>query len=260
MKIRVERAVAKDCDRNWYAKNAISPFARLYFIFDGEAFLKINGEEIRLTPENVYLIPAHILFDVWCEKTMRQFYLHFRAELDNGVDFFHIYPVKYRIPLDTSPVLALMRQNLEDVFASFQPKNTLETTGYLLLALSLFLDRDKTPNFREKLEALERFKKIFEYMETHLTAKISLAKLAGLINLQSTYFSNLFCRVTGMPPIKYLNLKRLEKAQELLLTTNQTLAEIASGVGFEDVFYFSRLFKKYLKVAPKQYRDRKPFA
>jgi AraC-like DNA-binding protein len=77
------------------------------------------------------------------------------------------------------------------------------------------------------------------------------------MNLQSTYFSNLFQKNFGIPPIKYLNRKRMEEAQRLLLYSDLTLAEIALQLGIDDAFYFSKLFKKYLGVSPDKYRKQK---
>lgn len=69
-------------------------------------------------------------------------------------------------------------------------------------------------------------------------------------------FRKLFKDVCGISPNQYhLNL-RLDKAKELLLTTDLTIKEIAYQTGFDSIFYFSRLFKKKNKDSPKTYRDK----
>ena len=59
---------------------------------------------------------------------------------------------------------------------------------------------------------------------------------------------------TGMTPNDYIRKIRLEKAAELLLTTNMTAAEVAYKVGFDDQYYFSKSFKRYFGQPPSQYR------
>ena len=61
-------------------------------------------------------------------------------------------------------------------------------------------------------------------------------------------------QLTGMTPNDYIRKIRLEKAAELLLTTNMTAAEVAYKVGFDDQYYFSKSFKRYFGQPPSQYR------
>jgi YesN/AraC family two-component response regulator len=61
----------------------------------------------------------------------------------------------------------------------------------------------------------------------------------------------------GIPPIQYINRRRIEKAQQLLLSSDDSLYRIAAQVGFADVYYFSRLFKQYVGLAPSYYQKRR---
>ena len=58
----------------------------------------------------------------------------------------------------------------------------------------------------------------------------------------------------GISLITYINRMRVEKAQVMLLTSHDNLETIAQQVGFEDVFYFSRLFKSIVGISPAKYR------
>lgn len=63
-----------------------------------------------------------------------------------------------------------------------------------------------------------------------------------------------FKRQTGHSPIDYLIQTRIAKARNLLLRSDATLSEIAAEVGYSDVYYFSRIFKKHVGISPIQYQ------
>jgi AraC-like DNA-binding protein len=69
-------------------------------------------------------------------------------------------------------------------------------------------------------------------------------------------FRKLFKRSTGKSPNQYHINLRLDKAKELLSTTNLNVTEVAYQLGFDSVFYFSRLFKKKNGVSPKSFREK----
>ncbi len=110
------------------------------------------------------------------------------------------------------------------------------------------------------IQGLSRFKKIFRHIELNIEKQFSLRELASIESMHPTYFSNLFRKYAGIPPMKYIIRKKMEKACHLLLNTNLNISEISASAGFEDVYYFSRLFKKHIGVAPANYRKREIYS
>ena len=92
------------------------------------------------------------------------------------------------------------------------------------------------------------------YMDEHYSEKIVLEDLAALVDLNPVYFSVLFKKETGMNVTSYLKQIRMEKAKELLRTTNETIAAIGDRVGYRDSRHFSQSFTKYVGVKPALYR------
>ena len=91
-------------------------------------------------------------------------------------------------------------------------------------------------------------------MEEHYSEKIVLEDLAALVDLNPVYFSVLFKKETDMNIGSYLKQIRMEKAKELLRTTNETIAAIGDSVGYRDSRHFSQSFTKYVGVKPALYR------
>lgn len=92
-------------------------------------------------------------------------------------------------------------------------------------------------------------------LQESLQSSVNVEQLAQQLPMGYSKFRKLFKAFTGQSPNQYhLNLK-LEKARELLLSTTLSVSEIAYQIGFESVFYFSRLFKKKYDVSPKLFRE-----
>ncbi len=92
---------------------------------------------------------------------------------------------------------------------------------------------------------------IVSYLKDHYQDKISLELLAETIHLSPVYISKIFKSETGDTPINYLISIRLEKAKTMLEAgTRESIQQVALEVGYEDVYHFSKLFKKRFGNAP----------
>ncbi len=95
---------------------------------------------------------------------------------------------------------------------------------------------------------------VLKYIEEHYTDPIRLEDAALLVTLNPAYLSNIFKKETGENFVDYLNSYRIGQARELLKDSNLSINEIAYSTGFQDARYFSKLFKKYVGITPKDYR------
>ncbi len=96
--------------------------------------------------------------------------------------------------------------------------------------------------------------RIIDLLETRYAEKINLDYAASLIRMNSAYFSRLFKKECGIGFVEYLNKVRMEKAKMFLEQNDLKLLDVADKVGFEDVNYFSKCFKRYTGMAPSEYR------
>ncbi len=104
-------------------------------------------------------------------------------------------------------------------------------------------------------DRLDTFR-IQRYIHEHLAAPLTLEQLAAAAKLSPTHFLRLFRERFRMPPMRYVIQQRIAQAATLLEETNQPVNRISRAVGYEDPYYFSRLFKKATGVSPQGYRDR----
>lgn len=98
-------------------------------------------------------------------------------------------------------------------------------------------------------------RRILDYLNEHYNSRISLDQIARNMYLSTVYISKIFKEETGESPINYLIKIRLEKARELLEGEHSgSIRAVAEAVGYDDVYHFSKLFKKYYGVSPMNYR------
>ncbi len=93
-----------------------------------------------------------------------------------------------------------------------------------------------------------------EYLIENYQKNISLSVVAGKMFLSQEYLSRIFKAEIGKSPYTFLTEIRLNKARDLLENTQLSIAQVASHVGYTDVYHFSKLFKKYCGMAPMSYR------
>ncbi|MCL2253133.1 MAG: AraC family transcriptional regulator [Lachnospiraceae bacterium] len=114
------------------------------------------------------------------------------------------------------------------------------------------------------LKELEKYKSckkevldVLRYLNLHYTEKLSLDDIANAVNLNRSYICRIFKQETGQSMFNYLNDLRMKKAGEIIEEGNVYIREVAALVGFDDPFYFARVFKKYYQVTPTEYRREK---
>lgn len=96
---------------------------------------------------------------------------------------------------------------------------------------------------------------IQEWLHSCYNEEITLESLAEKFDFSTRSLNRRFKQATGKSPMQYLQQIRMENAQELLKTSNLSIAEVAFSVGYPDNSYFSALFRKSISLTPKEYRN-----
>ena len=98
-----------------------------------------------------------------------------------------------------------------------------------------------------------QLKQALEYMESSYNRQITLQEMADSIQMSPKYFCRFFQEMTHRTPVDYLNYYRIERACYQLLTTDQSITEVAYNSGFNDLSYFIKTFKKYKGTTPRRH-------
>ncbi|MNO67446.1 putative response regulatory protein [compost metagenome] len=97
---------------------------------------------------------------------------------------------------------------------------------------------------------------LLEYIQNHYADPITLTDVARQFHFNASYLSSYFTAHNGEGFSDYLNKVRLEKAMELLETTENSISDISASVGYSDQSYFTKVFKKQTGISPSRYRRR----
>lgn len=100
-----------------------------------------------------------------------------------------------------------------------------------------------------------QLQQILDYIDAHLEQEIKLANLAQLLDMSQFHFSRLFKQSLGISPYQYLLQQRVERAKQLLKTTDRLITDIALTCGFSSHSHLSKQFKQLTGMTPRAYRS-----
>ncbi|MEW5806644.1 MAG: AraC family transcriptional regulator [Acidobacteriota bacterium] len=140
------------------------------------------------------------------------------------------------------------RASIIQSLSHVEKKEELKDISLNLLAVIM---RSLDPNCISSNPIVEKAK---NYIEENYQKKLSLSKIAAIINVSKNYLSTLYKKECMQTITQYIHKIRMDRAEFLLRTTNNTISEIAFQVGYQTYRDFYRNFHKHKKVSPKSYR------
>jgi len=102
----------------------------------------------------------------------------------------------------------------------------------------------------------ERLRPVFELFEAHLAEDLSVQRAASAVQMSPSHFRRFFKQTMGKSYVRYLHGLRVQRACELMLSSDLSLCQIAVEVGFCDQSYFGLVFRRLRKQTPAAYRKR----
>lgn len=264
-----------ELNANWNWKGIYSPFARIYYVESGKARTRIGGKICPLQPGHLYLTPPFTLHDDECDSYFSLYYIHFFEKALYKESIFDIYefPIEIKASvLDSLLTERLLYINPDRHLRHYDPKlydnpptfsqyiadnnrmpmhSSIETQGILYQLMSKFLEAATI----KTSDRDTRISKGLQYIHENIDKDISVSDLSNIACLSEDHFIRLFRNEMGYTPLKYINLKRIEKAQLLLLTTDTPIREVAFELSIDNISYFNRIFKQYTGKTPSEYRS-----
>ena len=261
-----------NADWNW--QNVSSPFTRIFYVSEGEARLHLPDRVVELRVGHLYIIPPHTLHSYECHGPFRHYYIHLYEGFKQETDVFDFFDFPVEVDADSVDAqifAAICRlhpdaklptadpsgyDNHATVIATIRRYNALplcekmQLRGFILVLFSRFV-KFATPRVATQEPRLAA---VLEYIHSNIYSDISVDRLASIACITKPYLIRLFTRDVGVSPLQYINRKKIERAQLLLLTDDMPVKDIASQLGFLDYSYFIRLFRKLVGSTPMTYR------
>ncbi len=172
-------------------------------------------------------------------------------------EFPHVVPAKTRVPQQALEMMLRIHSELPASSA----RSRLALRTYLKMLLILLVKQyapytGTVEIFQRQQRALDRLRPLFRYLGENCGDTIQVREAARICGMSESHFMSFFKQVTGSSFMKYLNHYRVERAQALLTSTDESMATISQEVGFCDQSYFGTVFRKIVGTTPAAYRRR----
>jgi AraC-like DNA-binding protein/mannose-6-phosphate isomerase-like protein (cupin superfamily) len=258
-------------------------FFELAYVAEGSGEHQYNkGEYHPIKPGDVFIIEPDIehtyrvntqgkaiIYNVMFNPSLLQAELDTMSALTSFVDFFYVEPLlrndqrfNTRLTLKTKQQVQ-MRALLDGLILEQQNKNL----GYEIMVktemiqLFVFLSRcyqQMELPLKNQGSDEQTIHHIREFIHRHFKQPLTLEQISHISGMSPSVFSVKFKQQTGQTLIEYRNEIRLNYAKEALLNTDYKILSIAQEVGFEDLSFFNKQFKKKLGLSPGEFRKSKP--
>jgi AraC-like DNA-binding protein len=275
--LRLPRSVVKSLEQrhtlleNFFATN-LGFFTRVYghyterdtfdeyiviYCLDGRGWYRAIGQTWHIEKGQVLFVQRDIPHaygsdgsDPWSIQ-----WAHFRGDLAQSyLELINITPEKPVCTIGVQPsISALFNEAINVMKSGYSLHHLVKISSLIQQVLSqiAFLTAYSLPLGSIGLHVGN----VIEYMLANITRRCTLDEFAAQACLSRSYFSRQFRKKTGYAPVDYFIRLKMQRACELLETTHMTVGEISRGLGYQDQYYFSRIFKKIVGVHPTQYRE-----
>lgn len=226
---------------------------------EGKGWYELNNIRYSVEPDDFFIIPsgqAHS-YGADIEDPWSIYWVHFDGIMTQSLSS-ESFP--FEQPLHFSVYHIQDRVNIfNDMYLTLQKGYSLENIGYAnsclwhLLGSFLFHGSYKSCKTGEIHDPIEES---ISWMQKNLHKNVELETLANNAHFSVSYFSMLFNKKTGYSPIEYFIHLKMQRACQYLDLTEFKVKEIAQLLGYQDPYYFSRLFHKIMGIFPSEYRKK----
>ena len=230
----------------------------LFYCVQGKGYYTLDGHTFTLNPNQYVIVPATdkpLVYWSDTEDPWSIYWVHFTSDALQAFNrAYHIVPEQgpQYIPHNEKGT-RIWEEMYENLSRGYSPENLMNTNLCLYHLIATFVfSQQQNQNSSSPEKAIIR--ETIDYMKNNLDKTIRIEDFADLNKYSVSHFSKLFRLTTGMSPIEYFIHLKMQKACQLLYTEDSRVKQIAALLGYDDPYYFSRLFKKYMNTSPETYR------
>lgn len=240
----------------------ISQYVLIYCV-KGEGWFELQGTRHSVVENQYFILPAGLPHSYGTDQAnpWTIYWIHFKgSQSATYTDPPGQYP-KEILPGNTSRIEE--RNNLfEQVYHTLEMGYSLQHLQFASITLHYYLATFKYLNlYRQSTPSHQEMEKdvvdlAIHYMKENIEKRIKVEDIARAFHLSPSRFYALFHHKTGSSPITYFNNLRIQQACHYLDFTTMKINQISYKIGYDDAYYFSRIFSKIMGTSPQVYRKR----
>lgn len=227
----------------------------LIYCIDGRGCISMEDQHHELYPNTYFIIPKNVSHRYQSSEThpWTIYWVHFTGLMSE--DIYKRYleadkPVLQTIPYDENRI-NLFEQIYTIIEHSFNDKEMEAANFNLLQFVSSFIYHKES---HPEVYNTDSISNSIAFMKQHIHEAPGIEQLAKQQNVSVSHYSRSFKQKTGLSPINYFNHLKIQKSCQYLCFTDRSIKQIALDLGFDDQYYFSRLFKNVIGVSPAMYK------
>lgn len=229
----------------------------LIYCFDGEGWVEIKGRRFILKKNQLFVIEPKTVCSYGSSdnKAWTNYWIHYTGG-NAGIYSPQVNQVIEIPPSEDSRIderLLLFEEMLQNLENYFIPEKVV----YANICLKQFLSSIKYLGvYRsvKKENESDNLNKAISFMKNNLQTTVRVSELAESCNCSASNLYKLFKQNIGSSPQDFFIHLKMERARKYLLRTNLKVKEIGAKLGYEDQYYFSRIFTKHVGLSPANYR------
>lgn len=246
-------------------------FIEMALIMEGKGKYLIDGQMYVVEEGDILLLNPGVRHQAIVQNSTNptiEFFVGFTDVNFEGMEINHFYlgeggPIYHTAP-DLRLKLFKICASMVEENSECRPERYFMMRTYLEQMILLLLREEQEPLIQNKsgfaFKSISKkyvVEQIVNYFEAHYSEKISLDQIAENMYLSPFYISKIFKSETGDTPIRYLIDIRLDRAYKLIESGRvASIQEAAALVGYDDAYYFSKLFKKHFGESPSKVRKK----
>lgn len=227
----------------------------LYFI-SGKAQVRCDFDYFTVTEGDVFVINKNQLHNVLLSSEKCVYHCFILSDkLFPGIN---LDSVKFTNTIKSDEYINNTLKSISKEINEKKSEYKTAAKGHLLLLISYLIRNYCHAKDESSAESktISIIKNSLSFMENNYEKKITLDEICSQSNLSKYYFCRVFKQVLGKSPMQQLNILRTTKAMELLQSGNYNVSQAADLCGFENYNYFSKVFKKYMHILPKEVKKK----
>ncbi len=227
---------------HWQHRSVCSPFWRMFYEFTPGAWVECGGERVELDCERVVILPEGVPFDCGGKVGVEHLWLHFSMHLSktSGSPRMLVLPAVDAFSGVASALQAAIKQR------------EAESTRHLGVALLHVAFAGMGPGWFEVPSP--RLQRVFTWLEQNMGGSVNNELLAAQAGLGIEAFIRWFKSQTDRTPAAYVAERRVQEACRRLALSEDSIEQIADGLGFSNRHHFSRVFAQYAGCGPATFR------
>ncbi|MBP7402907.1 MAG: helix-turn-helix domain-containing protein [Clostridia bacterium] len=243
--------IHRHCTPTWRIPTATVDFVDLTYVYRGHGTFIVNGTVLDAGPGDMICVPrgGTIQAGTDPDDPMCLFACNMILRDTAGFDASVPFPAYARIGVRDN--LLTLYNELNTVWVRRRPGYRILVRSILLRILHLYFAILYFHNDAPDMDP--HVVKAVRYLHENYSSAIDVGSLAGRIGLNRSYFGTVFRNATGLTVKEYLNRIRVDHAENLLVSGEFPVKDVAARCGFEDPFYFCKVFRRFKGLPPSEF-------